>query len=1300
MEQFSPASACSKGHRRSLAVETAAGGSICFSCFAALVSDSRSPTHHVSYALSQLNFAFDDPDLLLELRERHAYLLVAPLVAALSAFDDEPLARQVMDVISDLCFRGEIRRLGLGGVSEQFTASSLSGDFIARIADRLASGTLAWSRRLIYLLHCFGELLNSHQGSSPAAHIREQDALFSNLLVGLQLPSEELRGEVLFVIYKLCQLNVTPWENVDDDDNDCVESLDAMAGSLWRLALEILLKTQHDEVRINCLALLLVLVGKGLFQNLFVNDIPGIDIKETKANGDGLMQQCPLITLFSDAIKGSLLSSDERIQISTLDLIFHMISPENCSINQLRVLVEENIPDYIFEILRLSGNKDPLVISCLQLLALFSTSEEVFKQKLVVGFSTLLSVLHYTSQIPLHPVQPHALTLVCNCISNSPGIMSISQVTEVALILTCILRRCMNGELPETFILACSTFVEILKSPSACGIKKIGDMIKEASRCSVLSSLSFPQGNPAALLMHSLALLKEAHAYSRREDGSGNSDEELEENIMVTCQNYLLPWLEKFINEEVEEDVVQEIVQTFHLILLSGSEAQTQTFANNLISSNLLTLCFAYLGLFPTDQMRSSVYLILGSLIDRAFGPSFGQPLRDAFSYLPVDPLDLIFLLGQKSSIDPQLALCQRASLLLLYVSSLSGERFADDTQVLASLEQYILVNSNYFFSGTEDSLTLAQLVHLYGLYRGSQRDEKMSYSPEAEKTLLNLLARDDLEVFSFGIHPMALKWLFQQERIMTYLSNQILKFCRLSRANESQLIVYSYGSQTMNMQLISELVVSGDNYVAQLLVSLLSELQGEGGEDDMICVLNTMTEILKKFSDASIQLCMHSFSGAIRSIYYSPYCSPQLFSSCSLLVFHVLYTTSHNVLSQEGEWLAVTVKLLEYVNPKLASQLWGQEELLVISIFCLILHHSRNQVLEEASKAILLNGALASAVENIVQTSIAKGPALVDHDEEMETGECLPFLLLLYFFSLNSFYATIQDCLDWQDLLQSSNTAPPILLISIKCHDLCRLMHFGSSLIKSLSSQCLVDLLSRISDQRERNQEELRCPMRYLQSMIAIMESLVFYEEKVVATNCSICLSKLLSCKSLGLGEKLVIRNCKWFRMIMEEFTMTLTAPSMASKFFKNLHKPASLIATALLRLDQTPEWMRSVFDISCISGVVNNLCAQSLSAEMVDLFRALLSRKYLNEDHVGCLNQIFQVCRKQVYKESSKGKAQDSSANKFISSNADFGKICNLLVNLMVSPVYREKETDQERLLREIDMFYRELSIEGRCE
>lgn len=103
-------------------------------------------------------------------------------------------------------------------------------------------------------------------------------------------------------------------------------------------------------------ALLRVLVGKNLFQNLYVNSFSNIYLKEASENRDAVVHQCPLITLFADAVKGSLLSSDEEIQMNTLELIFVMISPDICSNKQLQVLVEENIPDYIFEILRMSGS--------------------------------------------------------------------------------------------------------------------------------------------------------------------------------------------------------------------------------------------------------------------------------------------------------------------------------------------------------------------------------------------------------------------------------------------------------------------------------------------------------------------------------------------------------------------------------------------------------------------------------------------------------------------------------------------------------------------------------------------------------------------------------------------------------------------------------------------------------------------------------------------------------------------------------------------------------------------------------
>lgn len=63
-----------------------------------------------------------------------------------------------------------------------------------------------------------------------------------------------------------------------------------------------------------------------------------------------------LNVLFAEAIKGPLLSTDSEVQIKTLDLIFHYISQESTPSKQIQVMVEENVADYIFEILRLSGN--------------------------------------------------------------------------------------------------------------------------------------------------------------------------------------------------------------------------------------------------------------------------------------------------------------------------------------------------------------------------------------------------------------------------------------------------------------------------------------------------------------------------------------------------------------------------------------------------------------------------------------------------------------------------------------------------------------------------------------------------------------------------------------------------------------------------------------------------------------------------------------------------------------------------------------------------------------------------------
>lgn len=62
-----------------------------------------------------------------------------------------------------------------------------------------------------------------------------------------------------------------------------------------------------------------------------------------------------LNSLFAEAIKGPLLSSDSLVQIAAVELISLYLSWGGSFQEVIKELVEENVADYVFEILRLSG---------------------------------------------------------------------------------------------------------------------------------------------------------------------------------------------------------------------------------------------------------------------------------------------------------------------------------------------------------------------------------------------------------------------------------------------------------------------------------------------------------------------------------------------------------------------------------------------------------------------------------------------------------------------------------------------------------------------------------------------------------------------------------------------------------------------------------------------------------------------------------------------------------------------------------------------------------------------------------
>lgn len=298
-------------------------------------------------------------------------------------------------------------------------------------------------------------------------------------------------------------------------------------------------------------------------------------------------------------------------------------------------------------------------------------------ERLLVGFSTLIPVLRYVAEVPFHPVQNQTLKLIWKGISDCPGIVSTSNVEEVVLILKRMFKRHTDGEIgmpPETFIMVCSIFVALLESPSFPGTSNVVTSVQEAINHAIVACLNISEKDSSQIL-HALYLLKEAYGHSHDEVSTNESSfVELRKYVVDICTSHLLPWIVMAIND-VDEEIVLGLLETFHFILLQNSDIQAAQFAKNLVTSSWFSFSFGCLGLFPTEKVKWRVYLMLSSLVDVLIGNDAGKPIRDAAANLPTDPIDLLFLLGQKGSKNTLLSSCQSAVLLILHASSLYNDR-------------------------------------------------------------------------------------------------------------------------------------------------------------------------------------------------------------------------------------------------------------------------------------------------------------------------------------------------------------------------------------------------------------------------------------------------------------------------------------------------------------------------------------------------------------------------------------------------------------------------------------------------
>lgn len=230
---------------------------------------------------------------------------------------------------------------------------------------------------------------------------------------------------------------------------------------------------------------------------------------------------------------------------------------------------------------------------------------------------------------------------------------------------------------------------------------------------------------------------------------------------------------------------------------------------------------------------------------------------------------------------------------------------------MLASLEQYILLNSSDFHCRASHSVTIELLVNLYGLYRGfAKMSYQIPYSAEAERILFHLLAEYDWDSLSKRIHPMSLKWMFQQEQLCKPLSVQMLNICRSNSSNDNLSGLGYKMTQAVDLNAFAELIASGDNLVAVIFVRLLGDLlESDSQNQDAISVVTALMKIVEIAPVTSDQFCIHGIETVLQRIYnHSRYCFPELLASTSDLVLTILRTVQPESISNSEAWTGMTM--------------------------------------------------------------------------------------------------------------------------------------------------------------------------------------------------------------------------------------------------------------------------------------------------------------------------------------------------------------------------------------------------------
>ncbi|MCO5562535.1 hypothetical protein L7F22_016162 [Adiantum nelumboides] len=156
----------------------------------------------------------------------------------------------------------------------------------------------------------------------------------------------------------------------------------------------------------------------------------------------------------------ALLSSmAQQSLVAAMQLLFYMCSPDKAFTNDFKILIEEDIMDYLFEILRVCENTPDVLVWSTRNLRMLSEVTDAFMQRFTLGLDTVNWILDHSTETSMHALQSDLLILIDLCLRNYPGAISRVSAERLLHIMTAIIKNYTGDSLgleQEAFNSSCS----------------------------------------------------------------------------------------------------------------------------------------------------------------------------------------------------------------------------------------------------------------------------------------------------------------------------------------------------------------------------------------------------------------------------------------------------------------------------------------------------------------------------------------------------------------------------------------------------------------------------------------------------------------------------------------------------------------------------------------------------------------------------------------------------------------------------------------------------------------------------